>query len=157
LTFHPTIKSMEHGLSEEPVMTARTQRTRPTAGFTLIEIMVSITILAVGILALGTLMARGARSAGAASSVSYQTTILGAEAARFDAIPFTQLVAGTTCDTVAAPPLPRIRCGTITSINPKLVRVSVVVTPTDNPLLRPDSLVFERSISGDAAPPLNTP
>lgn len=135
-------------------MTARTRRARPGAGFTLIEILVSITILSVGILALGTLMAKGARSAGAASALSYQTAVLGAEAARFDAIPFTLLVAGTTCDTVAAPPLPRIRCGTVTNINPKLRRVRVLVTPTNNPLLRPDSLVFERSISGDAAPPL---
>ena len=138
-------------------MTAPTQSARPTTGFTLIEIMVSITILAVGILALGTLMARGAKSAGAASAVSHQTTILGAEAARFDAIPFTLLTAGTTCDTVAGPPLPRIRCGTITVINPKLRRVSVVITPTDNPMLQPDSVVFERSISGSATPPLSTP
>ena len=138
-------------------MSAWTQRARQAAGFTLIEILVSITILAVGILALGTLMARGAKSAGAASALSYQTTVLGAEAARFDAIPFTLLAAGTTCDTVAAPPLPRIRCATITNINPKLRKVRVLVTPTDNPMLRPDSVVFERSISGDAAPPLNTP
>jgi prepilin-type N-terminal cleavage/methylation domain-containing protein len=130
----------------------------PTAaGFTLIEIMVSITILAVGILALGTLMARGAKAAGAASAVSQLTIILGAEAARLDAIPFTLLVAGTNCDTVAGPPLPRIRCVTITNINPKLRRVSVVVTPTDNPMLQADSVVFERSISGDAVPPLSTP
>jgi prepilin-type N-terminal cleavage/methylation domain-containing protein len=148
---------MEHGPSEDIAMTARTQSARPAAGFTLIEILVSITILAVGILALGTLMARGARSAGAASAVSYQTTILAAEAARLDAIPFTLLAAGTTCDTVAATQLPRIRCATITNINPKLRRVSVVVTPTDNPLLQPDSVVFERSISGSASPPLNTP
>lgn len=134
-------------------MTARKQRAHQ-AGFTLIEILVSITILSGGILALGTLMGRGARSAGAAAALSYQTTVMGAEAARYDAIPFTLLAAGTTCDTVAAPPLPRIRCATITSINPKLRRVSVVVTPTDNPLLQPDSVVFERSISGDAAPPL---
>ena len=138
-------------------MTTRTPRARPTAGFTLIEILVSITILAGGIMALGTLMARGAKSAGAASAVSHLTTVLGAEAARFDAIPFTSLVAGTSCDTVAAPPLPLIRCGTVTNINPKLRRVSVVVTPTDNPMLQADSVVFERSISGEAAPPLSTP
>jgi prepilin-type N-terminal cleavage/methylation domain-containing protein len=130
---------------------------RHAAGFTLIEIMVSITMLAVGILMLGTLMARGAKSAGAASALTHQTTVLGAEAARFDAIPFASLAAGTTCDTVAAPPLPRIRCATITSINPKLMRVSLVVTPTNNPMLRPDSIVFERSISGPVTPPLNTP
>ena len=127
---------------------------RGVAGFTLIEILVSITILSGGILALGTMMARGAKTAGAASALSYQTNVLVAEAARMDAIPFTLLVAGTTCDTVAAPPLPRIRCSTITNINPKLRRVRVLVTPTNNPLLRPDSVLFERSISGDATPPL---
>lgn len=124
------------------------------AGFTLIEILVSVTIFAVGILALGTLMGRGAKSAGAAAALSYQTSVMGAVAARYDAIPFTLLGAGTTCDTVAAPPLPRIRCATVTDINPKLRRVSVMVTPTDNPMLQPDSVVFERSISGEAAPPL---
>lgn len=137
--------------------TARTQGARPRAGFTLIEVLVSMTILAVGILALGTLMGRGARSATAASSVSYQTTILGAEAARLDAIPFTQLAAGTTCVTVTGMPLPHTRCATITNINPKLRQVRVIVTPTNNPVMRPDTLIFERSISGDASPPLFTP
>jgi len=137
-------------------MTTRALRARLNAGFTLIEILVSLTILAVGILALGTLMARGARSAEAASSVSYQTTILGAEAARYDAIPFTQLAAGTVCVTVSGAPLPHTRCATVTNVNPTLRRVTLVVTAT-NSLVRPDTLIFERSISGDAAPPLFTP
>ena len=72
-------------------MTALTLRARRAAGFTLIEILVSITMLAVGIMALGTLMARGAKSANAASARSELTTILGAEAARLDAMPFTLL------------------------------------------------------------------
>lgn len=130
---------------------------RQAGGFTLVEILVSMTILSIGVIALGTLMARGARSAGAAAALTYQTTVLAAEAARYDAIPFASLVAGTTCDTVTTAPLPRIRCGTVTNINAKLRRVRVLVTPTGNPLLRPDSLVFERSISGNAVPPLNTP
>lgn len=138
-------------------MTHRSLEYQKTSGFTLVEVLISITILAVGILALGTLMARGARTAGAASALNYQTTAIAAEAARLDVIPFASLAAGTTCDTVAGPPLPRIRCRTITNLSAKLRRVSVVVTPTDNPLLRPDSVVFERSISGDAVPPLSTP
>ena len=139
---------------EDTAMTFPSRNVESTAGFTLIEVLVSVTMLAVGILALGSLMARGARTANAASSISYQTAVLGAEATRLDAIPFTQLAAGTTCDTVTALPLPRIRCFTVTNINPKLRRVSVVITPTNNPLLQPDSVAFERSISGEAAPPL---
>jgi prepilin-type N-terminal cleavage/methylation domain-containing protein len=142
---------------EELVMTHPSLGVPQAPGFTLVEVLVSITILAVGVMALGSLLGRGARSAGAASSLTYQTAVIAAEAARFDAIPFTQLVAGTTCDTTTDLPLPRTRCVTITNINPKLRRVSVVVTPTGNPLLQPDSVVFERSISGDAAPPLFTP
>ena len=119
-----------------------TQHTRQAAGFTLVEILVSITILSVGILALGTLMVRGARSAGAASALTLQTTVLGAEAARFDAIPFTALAAGTTCDTVTTG---------------QLYDRLTMLAELGNPLLQPDSVVFERSISGNATPPLNTP
>ncbi|HEU4682043.1 MAG TPA: prepilin-type N-terminal cleavage/methylation domain-containing protein [Gemmatimonadales bacterium] len=129
---------------------------RRTQGFTLVEVMVSVTILAVGILILGGLLVRSARSAEAASAISYQTAILAAEVARYDAVPFSQLVAGTTCDTVSTGPLPRIRCTTIADVTTKLRQVRVRVTPTDNPLLQPDSVVFERSISGNGTP-LNTP
>ena len=138
-------------------MTHRRLRVRPARGFTLVEVLVSMTILSIGVLVLGGLLARGARSAGAAGTLSYQTAMLAAEAARLDAVPFTTLAAGTVCDTSTALPMPRIRCVTITNINAKLRRVSVVITPTDNPLLQPDSVVFERGISGDAAPPLMTP
>jgi prepilin-type N-terminal cleavage/methylation domain-containing protein len=130
---------------------------RATNGFTLVEVLVSMTILSIGVMVLGGLLARGARSAGAAGTLSYQTSMLAAEAARLDAVPFTTLAAGTTCDASTALPMPRNRCITITNINDKLRRVSVVITPTDNPLLQPDSIVFERGISGDAAPPLNLP
>jgi prepilin-type N-terminal cleavage/methylation domain-containing protein len=138
-------------------MTCRRFRARRTGGFTLVEVLVSMTILSIGVMVLGGLLARGARAAGAASSVTYQTAMLAAEAARLDAVPFTTLAAGTVCDTSTALPMPRIRCITITNINAKLRRVSVVITPTDNPLLQPDSIAFERGISGDAVPPLNTP
>jgi len=138
-------------------MTYRRFLARPTDGFTLVEVLVSMTILSIGVMVLGGLLARGARSAGAAAAVSYQNAMLAGEAARLDAVPFTTLAAGTTCDASTALPMPRTRCITITDINAKLRRVRVVITPTNNPLLRPDSVVFERGISGDAVPPLSTP
>ncbi len=149
---------MDSHAREDLVMTYPSRGVRQAAGFTLVEVLISVTILALGIMALGSLMGRGARTAGAAASLTYQTALIAAEAARWDAVPFTQLpAAGTTCNAVDALPLPHTTCYTITNINPKLRRVSVVVTPTGNPLLQPDSVAFERGISGDASPPLNTP
>jgi prepilin-type N-terminal cleavage/methylation domain-containing protein len=139
------------------LMPRQHQHARRNPGFTLIEVLVSITILAVGILLLGNLLVRSARTADATSALSYQTAIMAAEANRLDAVPFAQLAAATVCDTETTLPLPRTRCITVTDINAKLKQVKIVVTPTGNVAVAPDSVMFERSISGPATPPLNTP
>jgi prepilin-type N-terminal cleavage/methylation domain-containing protein len=125
-------------------------------GFTLIEVMVSITILSVGLMLLGGVLVRSARSADAASTVSYQTAIMASAVARLDAIPFTQLAAGTVCTTVTGGQFPHVLCSVITDINPKLKQVRVRVTPTGQPPVPADSVMFERGISGNGTP-LNTP
>lgn len=125
-------------------------------GFTMVEVLVSITVLAVGTLILGSLLVRASRSAEAASSVSYQTAAMAAEASRLDALPFTSLAAGTTCDTTTVAPLPRIRCSTITDVSAKVKLVKIKVTPTRNLMVRADSVMFERSVTV-AVNPLNTP
>ena len=129
-------------------------QTRNTAGFTLIEVMVSITILAIGILVLGGLLARSSRAAEGASAVSYQTSVMAAAMGRFDALPFSQLAAGTTCATETAAPFPHTLCTTVTVVSPKVMQVKVKVTPT-NTGTAADSVMFERSISGPADDPLN--
>jgi prepilin-type N-terminal cleavage/methylation domain-containing protein len=137
-------------------MTRPPERSK-TQGFTLIEVLVSITILSLSTLALATLLARSSRQATAAAAGVYQTAALSEEVGRLGAMPFTSLAAGTTCVTVTTRPLPHTRCTTITDITAKRKTVKVKVTPSDNPLLVADSTMFERSISGDAVPPLNTP
>jgi prepilin-type N-terminal cleavage/methylation domain-containing protein len=137
-------------------MRSRIQDTPESQGFTLIEVMVSITILAIGILLLGGLLVRSSRTAEAASAVSYQTTAMAAEMGRYDALPFAQLVAGTTCTAVTARPLPHDLCITITNVSANVRQVKVKVTPTGNPLLQADSVMFDRSITGNPTP-LNTP
>lgn len=128
--------------------------TRLRSGFTLIEVMVSVTVMAFGILMLGTLMLRSSRSAEAASSASYQTAIMAAEIGRYDAVPFSQLVAGTTCTTSTAAPLPNTLCTTVTTLSAKVKQVKVKVTPTLSSIPA-DSVMFERSISGFASNPFN--
>ena len=131
--------------------------TSQNRGFTLVEVLVSITVLSLGLALLGTLLVRSTRQATAASSVVYQNAALTKEVERLGAMPFAALAAGTTCTTVTAHPLPHQLCTTITATNPKRKTVKVKVTPSGNPLLRADSTTFERSISGNAVPPLSTP
>ena len=136
---------------------ARSQRDYHRRGFTLVEVLVTITLISTGILVLGGMRLRSARAAGAASAISYQTAAMASEVARLDALPFTALAAGTTCDTLAVAQLPRIRCSIVAVVSPKVTRVTVRVTAIGNPLVPADSVIFERSISGPVVPPLNTP
>jgi prepilin-type N-terminal cleavage/methylation domain-containing protein len=126
-------------------------------GFTLVEVLVSLTVLSLGLALLGTLLVRSARQATAASSVVYENAALTKEIGRLGAMPFAALAAGTTCTTVTAHPMPHQICTTITATNPKRKTIKVKVTPSGNPLLKADSTMFERSISGNAVPPLFTP
>jgi prepilin-type N-terminal cleavage/methylation domain-containing protein len=126
-------------------------------GFTLVEVLLAMTILAIGVLVLGGLLTRSARTADATARLAYQSGMMATEAARNDALPFDQLVAGTTCSTMSGAPLPHTLCTTITVLSAKVKQVKVKFTPTSNYLVPADSVMFERSISGPAVPPLNTP
>ena len=125
-------------------------------GFTLVEVLLSMTILAIGILVLGGLLARSSRTAEATSALSYQTSIMAAQVARYDALPFDQLAAGNTCTTVTTAPLPHTMCVTITNVSAKLRQVKVKLTPA-NSLAPVDSVMFERGISGFPTNPLSDP
>jgi prepilin-type N-terminal cleavage/methylation domain-containing protein len=140
----------------ELLMNPRVRHPQRVRGFTLIEVLVSLTIVSVGVLALGNLLVRSIRTAEAASKVSLQTAVMATEAARLDAVPFGLLAAGTTCQTVTALPFPHTLCTTITNISAKLRHVKIVVTPNGQPPMPADSVMFERSISGNGTP-LNTP
>jgi prepilin-type N-terminal cleavage/methylation domain-containing protein len=124
-------------------------------GFTLIEVMVTLTLISVGIMALGTMLMRSSRVAVAASAVAFQTAEMASEVSRLDAIPFANLVDGTTCDTQTTGQLPRTRCSTIATLSARSKRITVTVTPTGSHAPPAQSLVFERS-TGPASP-LSTP
>jgi prepilin-type N-terminal cleavage/methylation domain-containing protein len=131
-------------------------RLSKTRGFTLVEVLVSMSVLSLGMVALGTLLMRSARQARVASSAMYQTAALSAEVGRLDAMPFSLLVAGTTCVATTAQPFPHTRCSTITDVTTKIKTVKVKVTPTGNTTLTADSTMIERTVSNTGAP-LNTP
>ena len=120
-------------------------------GFTLIEVLISITILSLSTLAMATLLARASGQARLVSMSTYRTAALTEEVGRLGALPFSSLVAGTTCVTVTAAPFPHTRCSTITSVSVKVMSVKVKITPTATNISA-DSTMFERSTS--VVPPL---
>jgi prepilin-type N-terminal cleavage/methylation domain-containing protein len=131
--------------------------TPQAGGFTLAEILVSMTILSVASMALGNMLFRSARQAGATAALGQQTAALSTSVNQLGALPFDQLVLGTTCTAITNPP--GTRCVTINSISAKVKQVTVVVTPSGNPLLHPITTTFTRTISGNGngSNPLKTP
>jgi prepilin-type N-terminal cleavage/methylation domain-containing protein len=137
-------------------MTTHSHTPKQERGFTLIEVMVSMTMLSVASLALGTLLFRAARQANATSTASYQTATLAGAAGRFDALPFDGLTAGTTCVTITTAPFPNTQCTTINNVSSKVKTVIIVVTPSGNALMHPDTTIITRTKSV-ASNPLRTP
>jgi prepilin-type N-terminal cleavage/methylation domain-containing protein len=125
--------------------------TSKARGFTLVEVLVSLTFLSVASVALGSMLFRVTRQAGAASTGSYQTAMISGEISRLGATPYDLLAPGTTCVSVTEP-FPGTRCTTINNISPKVKEVAVVVTPSGNPLLQPITSTFTRTISGNGNP-----
>src|SRR5688500_427045 len=116
-------------------MNPHKQVSHSTGGFSLVEVLVSMTILSVASLAMGTLLIRATRAAGATSSAAHQTAAMSGAVARLDVLPFEALTAGTTCVTVTAVEFPHTECTTILNVSAKIKQVTVVVTPTGNALL----------------------
>jgi len=132
-------------------MTPQIRISQPSGGFTLIEVLVSMTILSVASLAMGSMLVRATRAAGATSSAAHQTAAMSGTVARLDVLPFDALVVGTTCTTVAAAEFPYTQCATVNSISSKVKLVTVVITPSGNLLMHPDTTSFRRTKSGFAA------
>jgi prepilin-type N-terminal cleavage/methylation domain-containing protein len=137
-------------------MSAQVRVPQSTGGFTLVEILVSMTLLSIASLAMGTLLFRAARQASATSSAAHQTAAMAGTTARLDVLPFDALVAGTTCVTVTDPAFPHTVCTTINNVSAKVKLVTVVITPSGNSLMHPVTTSFRRTISGNGNP-LKTP
>jgi type II secretory pathway pseudopilin PulG len=136
-------------IPERRATRAATRRAQRVAGFVLAEIIVSMLLVAIGVMAIGTLMLRASRtSAGSATSI-YLSTAASAEAARIAALPYDVVAGlGSSCVSVTTPPQPYQRCTAVTSVSSTVVSARIIVTPTGNTLPRPDTVVVVRSKTG---------
>jgi prepilin-type N-terminal cleavage/methylation domain-containing protein len=121
---------------------------RADAGFTLIEIMVAISLLGLVLMGVARLNFTLAQRFYALSGGGARDAVLAQEVNQFAALPFDSLKAKAGTITVNKPPLPYTRKITVDSLSPKLKRVTIIVTPL-NPVFKPDTLVLQRTKPGN--------
>lgn len=124
------------------------------AGFTLVEIVVAMTLLALVLLGVARLNFALARRFYGLSGGAVRDGILAQQLNQFAAMPFDSLKAKAGTITVNKPPLPYTRKITVDSLSPKLRRVTIVVTPLD-PAVKADTMIIQRTKPGNN--PFNKP
>ncbi len=127
---------------------------RSQAGFTLIEILVAITLLSIVLVSVAQLNFALARRFHALSGGAARDAVVAQQVNQFTAMPFDSLKGKAGTITVNKPPLPYTRKIVVDSLSPKLRRVTIVVTPL-NATFRPDTVVLQRTKPGNN--PFNKP
>lgn len=132
-------------------MNANERNVLNQSGFSLLEVMVAITLLAIIITAL-----TGASfSLVRYSQISGGMVKRGAAAAEFSgyltSAPWDSLPTASGCTTVAEPDFPHDRCVTVVELNPNATRFTVIIVPA-NDAIPPDSSVVQRGKGGGGNP-----
>lgn len=117
---------------------------RRPRGFSLIEIMIAMTILSITLGGFAALTFRYIRSVESNSSKLATTAAMNEQVGRYTVMPFDTLANKTGCVTVTTGPVAHTRCVTLATVASKHQRVTIVITPT-NPRVRPDTIVFDRT------------
>jgi prepilin-type N-terminal cleavage/methylation domain-containing protein len=119
-------------------------RRRPARGFSLIEMMVSMTILGIVLMSLARLSVYVTQSARTNDLVAKRTAALQLELNKFGAMPFTTLSTfSTTAVTVTSGDFTYTRELTVTAAGSNRLAVKIVVIPART-TVRKDSVMFDR-------------
>ena len=126
---------------------------RARRGFSLVEIMIAMTVLTIMLLGLAGMTSFAGRRASTVAGSTSRTAVEVQVVDQLMVLPYNLLPAKAGCTTVATRPFPHTRCVTVTDVAPRRRRITVRFSPT-NPRLRPDTVVFERS-RGVSNSPIN--
>ena len=113
-------------------------------GFTLIEVIVSMILLAIAVSSLGGLTHSISQSSIKVTGAAYRNGVLMQEVNRMIALPYDSLAVGTMSFSVSSGNYPHSRAITVAEPAPKVKTVKIVVTPT-NALYKPDTVNFTRT------------
>jgi len=119
-------------------------KTTPRRGFSLIEVIVSMVLLAIAVSSLATMMYSVSQSSMKVTGSAYRNGVLMHEVNRLIALPYDSLAVGTLSFSATSGAYPHTRTVTITEPTAKLKAVKVIVQPS-NPMYKPDTLKFTRT------------
>ncbi len=123
-------------------------------GFSLIEVMVAIVLLAVVLLGLAPVTLSMARQTRLATTITQRTAVLAGEVDRLTALDYAALPAtGTTCTSFSMSGFPHTKCITVSDVNSKTKQLIVTVTPLNGQ--GADTTIFQRSRGGGTNPLYN--
>lgn len=117
---------------------------RQEAGFTLIEIAISLVIFSIVLLSLGRTTLQLAQVSNRSSGVVQRNAETVKQVNRLEALTWDSLSPRAGCVTPSSAALPHQRCVTLTALSTTRTQVQVVIAPTAANI-RPDTAIFERS------------
>ncbi|HWV57121.1 MAG TPA: hypothetical protein VNZ57_06585 [Longimicrobiales bacterium] len=127
----------------------KSARTGPSAGFSLVEAMVALLMIAVSAVILLPITFDIALQTRRTTVENQRTATLNAEVENVSSIEFDALESGTTCVDFSNSHFPHTKCITVTELgNGNRKRVTVVVTPHNGYGVGADTVVVERSRPG---------
>ncbi len=129
--------------------TSRTDR-----GFSLVEVVVSLTLLAVTLASLARPTYSYARKVVALSADDARNAIIAQQLNRLSVLPFDSLPSRAGCQTLPAAPYSHVRCITVTNTSASQRHVVMIITPT-NAAFHADTAVIDRT-KPSAANPFST-
>ncbi|MDQ3674955.1 MAG: prepilin-type N-terminal cleavage/methylation domain-containing protein [Gemmatimonadota bacterium] len=113
-------------------------------GFSLIEVIVTMVLLAIAVSSLAGLTHSVSQSSIKVTGAAYRNGVLMHEVNRLIALPYDSVAVGISSYSVTSGPYPHSRVVTVAEPATAVKAVKVVVTPT-NPLFKPDTMTFTRT------------
>ena len=138
-------------------MTRSPRARRLRRGFTLIETMVGITVMALALTGLAPLMVSTAKRTGQTPKIAIRNALVAEDARRYSVTAYGNLTAGTSCTQSTDASLPNTECITVSQVNTNLKLVTIVMTPATGSLINADTVVIERVNPALAYNPLAVP
>lgn len=122
-------------------------------GAALVEIMIAMTVMVIALTGVAGMTVQAGRRSSTLATTAGRTAVQTQVVDQLMVLPYNLLPSKVGCTTLTTLPYPHRRCVTVTDLSFRRRQVSVEFTPSSR-LLRPDTVVFERS-RGVSNSPLN--